>query len=170
MSLFRLILLQWNAQSIIAHGNELKNYIYNSQHKPDFICIQESWLKNSINFKLDNYSLVRKDRFNERGGGVCIFIKNNIVFKIKENDFINNIEYVHIEFFMNNKYFNLVNIYNPRGKINRNEYDFLFSLNNVILCGDFNSKNIIWGSDKTDTNGKIIQELMEENIKFIFAK
>ena len=83
----------------------------NSQNKPDFICIQESWLKNSINFKLDNYSLVRKDRFNERGGGVCIFIKNNIVFKIKENDFINNIEYVHMEFFMNNKYFNLVNIY-----------------------------------------------------------
>ena len=83
----------------------------NSQNKPDFICIQESWLKNSINFKLDNYSLVRKDRFNERGGGVCIFIKNNIVFKIKENDFINNIEYVHMEFFMNNKYFNLVYIY-----------------------------------------------------------
>ena len=105
MSFFPLILLQWNAQSIIAHGNELKHYIYNSQNKPDFICIQESWLKNSINFKLDNYSLVRKDRFNERGGGVCIFIKNTIVFKIKENDFINYIEYVHIEFFMNNKYF-----------------------------------------------------------------
>ena len=57
----------------------------------------------------------------------------------------------------------MVNIYNPTGKINRNEYDFLFSLNNVIICGDFNSKNLIWGSDKTDSNGKILQELMEEN-------
>ena len=41
MSLFPLIILQWNAQSIIAHGNELKRYIYNSNDKPHFVCIQE---------------------------------------------------------------------------------------------------------------------------------
>ena len=65
-------------------------------------------------------------------GGVCIFIKNNIVYKIKEHDFINNTEYIHIEFFMNNKYFNLVNIYNPGGKINRDE----FSVENDTLGSD----------------------------------
>ena len=42
MFIFPFILLQWNAQSIIAHGNELKNYIYNLQDKPDIICVQES--------------------------------------------------------------------------------------------------------------------------------
>ena len=129
MSLFPLIILQWNAQSIIAHGNELKHYIYNSNDKPHFVYIQESWLKNSLNYKLCNYFLERKDRFNERRGGVCIFIKNNIVYKIKEHDFINNTEYIHIEFFMNNKYFNLVN---PGGKINRDE----FSVENDTLGSD----------------------------------
>ena len=163
MSLFPLIILQWNAQSIIAHGSELKHFIYKSIDKPDFICIQESWLKYSINYKLDNYSIVRKDRFNGRGGGVCIFIKNNIIHKVKENDLLNNIEYIHIEFFLNNKIFNLVNLYNPGRKINKDEYNFLFTLKNVIICGDFNSKNTIWGSDTIDLNGKILQELMDEN-------
>ena len=55
MSLYPLLILQWNAQSLIAHGNELKHYIYNSQDKPDFICIQETWFKNTISYKLDNY-------------------------------------------------------------------------------------------------------------------
>ena len=71
------IILQWNAQNIISHGNELKHYTYNSNYKPDIICIQESWLNNEINFKLNNYSMVRKDRQLGTGGGVCIFIKNN---------------------------------------------------------------------------------------------
>ena len=94
---------------------------------------------------------------------VCIFIKNNIVYKIKEHDFINNTEYSHIEFFMKNKYFNLVNIYNPGGKINRDEFSFLFTFQNVFICADFNSKNLIWGSNTTDLNGRLIQELLDEN-------
>ena len=64
---------------------------------------------------------------------------------------------------MNNKYFNLVKRYNPRGKINRDEFSFLFTLQNVIICGDFNSKNLIWGSNTTDLNGRLIQELLDEN-------
>ena len=163
MCLLPFILLQWNAQSIISHGNELKHYIYNSNCKPDIICIQESWLNNKINYKLNNYSIVRKDRKFGRGGGVCIFVKNNITFKIKENEFVKNIEYNQIEFIINNKSFNLINIYNPGEKINRLEYNALFAVQNVIICGDFNSKNKIWGSITTDHNGKILEELMDDN-------
>ena len=120
-------------------------------------------VKNSLNYKLDNYFLERKDRFNERRGGVCIFIKNNIVYKIEEHDFINNTEYIHIEYFMNNKYFNLVNIYNPGRNINRDEFSLPFTLQNVIICGDFNSKNLIWVNNTTDLNGRLIQELLDKN-------
>ena len=42
MSLYPIIILQWKDQSLTAHGNELKGYIYNSQDKPDYICIQET--------------------------------------------------------------------------------------------------------------------------------
>ena len=38
--LLPFFILQWNAQSLVAHGKELKHYIYNSTVKPDVICIQ----------------------------------------------------------------------------------------------------------------------------------
>ena len=107
--------------------------------------------------------MVRKDRNFTRGGGVCIFVKNNISYKIIENQFVTNVEYNHIEFFINNKHFNLINIYHPGGKVNRNEYNLLFAVKNVIICGDFNSKNRLWGSNFTDCNGKIIEDLMDEH-------
>ena len=40
-----VLILQWNAQSLIAHGNELKNAICDWNEKPDIICIQETWLQ-----------------------------------------------------------------------------------------------------------------------------
>ena len=166
--LLPFFILQWNAQSLVAHGQELKHYIYNSTVKPDVICIQESWLKINLNFKLNNYSIIRKDRLEGRGGGVCIFIRNNISYRIKEHINLNNIEYNHVEINIMNLNINIINIYNPGKKICKNLYNILFSQKNVIICGDFNSSNKIWGSNNTNTNGKIIQELVEENDLFMF--
>lgn len=33
--------------------------------------------------------------------------------------------------------------------------------NREIWCGDFNAHNSVWGSDHTDSNGVIIEELMD---------
>ena len=35
--------------------------------------------------------------------------------------------------------------------------------NKMIICGDFNAHNRIWGSRSTDKNGEIIEEFMEDN-------
>ena len=113
------IILQWNAQNIISHRNELKHYTYNSNYKPDIICIQESWLNNEINFKLNNYSMVRKDRQLGTGGGVCVYLSKTM------NEFVQNVKYNHIEFIIKNKSFNLINIYNPGEKIDLNVVLFL---------------------------------------------
>jgi hypothetical protein len=37
-------ILQWNAQSIKAHGPEMKKEIEDLEIKPDIICVQETWL------------------------------------------------------------------------------------------------------------------------------
>lgn len=37
-----LILLQWNARSLISNGLEFKKYIDKLEEKPDVICIQET--------------------------------------------------------------------------------------------------------------------------------
>lgn len=45
-----LIILQWNARSLIANGQEFKKYIDNLSEKPNIICVQETWLIPKIDF------------------------------------------------------------------------------------------------------------------------
>lgn len=40
-----ILILQWNARSLVANGLEFKSVINEMEVKPDLICIQESWLK-----------------------------------------------------------------------------------------------------------------------------
>ncbi len=56
------LILQWNAQSLIANGQEFKKYINDLTIKPDIICIQETWLKPHLDFILKEYNSVRSDR------------------------------------------------------------------------------------------------------------
>ena len=61
-----LILLQWNARSLIANGQEFKKYIDNLRQKPNVICIQETWLKPQLDFIIKGYAAVRRDRESRR--------------------------------------------------------------------------------------------------------
>ena len=71
-----VIILQWNSQSIIAHGNELKNALNDWDKKPDIICIQETWLKEGKTYNLPGYNIYRCDRKSASknyGGGCAIY-------------------------------------------------------------------------------------------------
>lgn len=43
-----IIILQWNARSLISNGLEFKKYISDLGDRPHIICIQETWLKPQI--------------------------------------------------------------------------------------------------------------------------
>lgn len=43
-------ILQWNARSLIANGQEFKKFISDLQDKPSVICIQETWLRAKWDF------------------------------------------------------------------------------------------------------------------------
>ena len=69
----------FNAQSIVNKTSELHDVLYNVS--PDCVFISESWLHADIcNGLLDpktEYTTIRKDRANARGGGVCAFVRRN---------------------------------------------------------------------------------------------
>lgn len=71
-----LIILQWNARSLIANGQEFKKYIDNLIEKPHIICIQETWLKPQMDFIIKGYNVIRNDREYGRGGGIAMFSTN----------------------------------------------------------------------------------------------
>ncbi len=75
------LLLHWNARSLIANGQEFKKYVEDMSKSPDIICIQETWLCKSLDFKLNGYEVIRKDRNNGRDGGSATFIKENVIHR-----------------------------------------------------------------------------------------
>lgn len=64
-----LILLQSNARSLIANGQEFKKYVDNLGEKPDVMHLQEPWLKPLMDFIIKGYEAVRRDRRSGKGGG-----------------------------------------------------------------------------------------------------
>ena len=68
-----------NARSIINKKNELDIMV--DEIKPHIIGITESWANNDITdaeLGLEGYVMFRKDRMGKRGGGVLLYIKENI--------------------------------------------------------------------------------------------
>ena len=57
-----VLILQWNARSMLANGQEFKQFIEDCENKPDIICIQETWLKPHLDFIIYGYVCVRRDR------------------------------------------------------------------------------------------------------------
>ncbi len=74
-------LLQWNARSLTANGQEFKRFVSESEVKLDIICIQETWLRAHLDFIIPGYESVRFDRDGSQGGGCATFVRDGISFK-----------------------------------------------------------------------------------------
>jgi hypothetical protein len=76
-----------NIQSLPSKFNELEELIQSftsNNCEPDFICLQETWrIVDPSLYALENYELEIKSRSrNTQGGGVGIYIKKGINYKI----------------------------------------------------------------------------------------
>ena len=68
-----------NARSVINKTDELELYVV--EENPDLICITESWANANIGdgeINMNGYTVFRRDRKNRIGGGVLLYVKNNI--------------------------------------------------------------------------------------------
>ena len=156
-----LFVLQWNARSLIADGQEFKKYIDNLGDKPNVMCIQETWLKPQLDFILKGYTAVRRDREPGRGGGVATFIQIGVRYKLMSAS--TDHEAIVIKVWTDRGPIDVINYYNPCGKLNQDILEVVggSSLDRVLWCGDFNSHNSLWGSNDTDANGTVIEEFID---------
>lgn len=67
------LLLHWNDRSLMANGQDFKKFIDSRSVKPDIICVQETWLKPNLDFVLNDYVVIRRDREQGNGGGCATF-------------------------------------------------------------------------------------------------
>lgn len=57
-----MLILQWNARSLLANGQDFKQFVGSRVEKPEIVCIQETWLRPQLDFVLYDYVAVRYDR------------------------------------------------------------------------------------------------------------
>lgn len=111
-----------NVQSLTARNfskfHELKLNFTDS--KVDVICFTETWLNSTINnsmLSINGYKLIRNDR-NRHGGGICIYLRNNLSYKVvsmsnnSADDFCGT-EYLNIEVKVGEDKILLGVVYNP---------------------------------------------------------
>ena len=139
-----LKICSFNARSIFKKLDEIKNLL--DGVNVDLICVTETLLKEAITdsaISIDGFDVIRKDRVGNRGGGVCIYIKNNLNYKVVLSESNNNIETIFIEIILHKSKLLLGVVYKPPkkdgvGELEKILYDLSLLYSSIILCGDFN--------------------------------
>lgn len=156
-----LLIIQWNARSLIANGQEFKSFIDGMVKIPDAICIQETWLRLNLDFVIQGYVAVRRDRKEGGGEGCVTFIKQGLPYRIlglgKE------LEYVAVKVWIGLDSITIINFYNPCRRLDLNTMEEVEGQDRrkVVWCVDFNAHSPLWGGKKLDRNGQVIEELLD---------
>lgn len=139
-------ILLWNVNSIRNKYNQLTLFLENNQIPAALIT--ETWLKLSDNIHIPNYSIVRRDILNLRGGGVALWIHKNISYEhIPPPDL--NFEYIAVKFNTHTPLVMAAVYIPPHSPIDPNKLKKLISLNptsQFIIVGDFNARHISWNN------------------------
>ncbi len=159
----------FNSRSIRNKIPEISHFL--SANRIQILAVSETWLGPTISdtaIKIPNFQPpLRKDRC-ELGGGVCIYVSNQLPCRRREDLEMEGIEVIWIEVFGVFKRPVLIGCcYRPPSS-DRSFYDLLEKIiekvinKNVLLLGDFNAKNNDWYSgDCTNANGVLLKDVVD---------
>lgn len=163
----QLKIIQHNCHSLTKiKKNLLENYI--QQEKIYVILLSETWFKKDKQPKIANLNGIFKNR--EDGyGGVAIYINNHIQYEELNINNLNFIEVIAIKTIQQKKDLALISVYIPPNGNSKEVRKELATLTDeinkikedIILGGDFNAHNQIWGDNKTCRRGKDLEYMME---------
>ena len=95
-----LIIAQLNVNSILKHIDEIRSLVkHNNIH---LFALNETKIDESIfddEIKIENYSLVRKDR-TRQGGGVAMYIHKSLHYETLHNNSMNELEIIAIKVYL----------------------------------------------------------------------
>ena len=162
--------MQWNIQGK-NNIQEFRNYIEANNIQPDVICLQETWANQKSTLpNIPNYAKpIFKNRTDKKGGGVAIYVKNNIPFKEIDLSSLNiKIEVCAIKIHLENKTIFLYNLYDNifQNAENIEEYKLLFEQvdqNNSLIVGDFNAHNPLWDTKINNAKGQALLEVFNNH-------
>ncbi|XP_063911135.1 uncharacterized protein LOC135128171 [Zophobas morio] len=147
-----------NVASLMAKYNDLCALV--QQDKPDIILLAETWLTSSIPdgmVSLNGYTLFRRDRIGSKGGGVCIYLADEVLSTFHVSNIPTKTPGTESLFLkLSNKDTTLLLgcIYRPPSSVVDNDKILVESLSHLadsyatlLLFGDFNMPDITWPID-----------------------
>jgi hypothetical protein len=157
-SFIKICLINAQSLAMLSHLLTVKSYL--SECIVDVLAVTETWLKDCDSddyCKIPGYSCLRFDRTGKRGGGVCMYIRNNIKSSLLYSSpsiFSNKPEFILADLFVNSVHILFAIVYRrPQGEgfsvfLNiLSQYAAKFE--HCIVCGDFNMNfKVLTGSVK----------------------
>jgi hypothetical protein len=161
-------LIHWNCNSLNNKIEEFKSFCF--KFNPEIISLNETKMS-EFNAKyilnINNYTTIHRSRNNDKNGagGVALLIRNDI--KFSESSLLESLnqELIAINTINNGKETCIIAYYNPPNlKIDEKIFDILKNESTeYIIMGDLNAKSTLWGADKNNENGDILDNIMIEN-------
>jgi ribonuclease HI len=154
--------LQWNSRSILPKKSLLLDFIRNNNIHVVALC--ETWLRNSDNFYIPGFDVIRRDRLDERGGGVLLACRRDIGFKEILNTQISSCELIAAKIESGRNNLTIVSAYCPPGRRLTSECaGALRDLGSpMLICGDFNAHSQSWGCERDCSRAGIMQTILDE--------
>jgi hypothetical protein len=165
-----IIALQ-NIRSLLPKIEQVRWFL--KEHPIDFLCLNETWLNNSIDdaeILIDGYNIIRKDRNNLStqkprntkkpvGGGVLIYVKETYSYKIRNDLVTDDIECLWIEVKLAGISPFLVGTFYRPPSVNK-EYNEKIKTN-IERAGLDNKQMYITGDFNIDYNNKVSNLITE---------
>ena len=116
-----------------------------------------------LSFNFPNYQFIHKHRNEKNGaGGVGLLVHNSLKFTRYNNlDFLD-LEVCAISLKIGSSNIVIVSYYNPPSSTLSTEIFKQLQNENFIVLGDLNSKSELFGCRKSNTNGELLVQLLEE--------
>jgi hypothetical protein len=175
--------LSLNIQSLMAKFNDFSSLIINltnSKRAPTFICLQEIWQVPDSDFvTLPGYQpLIYKCRSNNvQGGGVGIYVLNNISFSINDllSVFVDRVyKSIVIDTTLNGKKFTIGSIYRPgtHPSLSSNvQFNEFFEISSHIFekCSNLKSSLALYGDINIDCLKYNLNNFAMEYVDLLFS-
>ena len=156
-------ILQWNCRGLMNNHPEL--CLLSQQYNPVAMCLQETHIADVSKVSFKGYTPYHKiDSSHDRtSGGSSILIRNDIIHSpVTLNT---NLQAVAVKITLS-FVFTICSIYAPPNKyIDIKDLEHLLSQiqEPVMILGDFNSHNPLWGSEHLSPKGRVIETFVSQN-------
>lgn len=152
---------QYNCQSLGSNSSYIEYFLNNNNI--DICCLSEIFSHEGSRHKLLNYNILKKTRVNDNYGGVAICYRKSIRMKKINHNLSSEVVLAKTTNLKEN--FVICSTY-FKPDISEGDFcnqisdliDFLELYNNVIICGDFNAKCIIWGDPSGNAKGYRLEQ------------